>query len=191
MSNEIARFNDFNHFLENMDDTQLDMVQKKIYTMQLQKLDRALAEVTDKVEKLEEARNIDKEMSEKQLELERKRHRVAENRFGYIGLSDLGKQFSVTIGAKTMGQLLRVAGIAKAKQSVTEPYAEMVRQEYAKTVDTTFGANIYKTYQWNSEKCIAKIERWLEKHNLIDQFYSIDNEKELMRFIQELEERYS
>lgn len=187
----IARLNEFSEMLEQLDDAQLDLISKKIYALQFQKLDRAISEVVEKVNVLEQAREIDKELHEKTLELERKRHRVAEHRFGYIGLSDLGKQFNVTIGAKTMGSLLRIAGIAKSKQSTTEPYAEMVREGYAKTVDTTFGNTVYKTYQWNSEKCIAKIERWLEKHDHIDQFYSIDNEKDLMKFIQDLEERYS
>lgn len=191
MTNEIMRLDELDSFIEQLDQPQLDMIQKKIYQMQLASLTQALVNVSDKVEKLEQARELDKEIQEKQLELERKRHRIAEHRFGYIGLSDLGKQFNVTIGAKTMGALLRIAGVAKAKQSTTEPYAEMVRDGYAKTVDTTFGNTIYKTYQWNSEKCISKIERWLEKHDHIDQFYSIDNEKDLMKFIQDLEEKYS
>jgi hypothetical protein len=185
------RLDELDSFIEQLDQPQLDMIQKKIYQIQLSSLTQALVNVADKVDKLEQARELDKEIQEKQLELERKRHRLAEHRFGYIGLSDLGKQFNVTIGAKTMGALLRIAGIAKAKQSTTEPYAEMVRDGYAKTVDTTFGSVMYKTYQWNSEKCISKIERWLEKHDHIDQFYSIDNEKDLMKFIQDLEERYS
>lgn len=185
---EIARFDHLNLMIEQLDDTQLDMVQKKIYAMQIQKLDRALSEVTEKVNMLEQTIEIEKEMHEKSLELERKRHRVTENRFGFIGLSDLGKQFTVTIGSKTMGALLRVVGIAKAKQSVTEPYAELVRQGYAKSQDTQWGGVVW---QWNPEKCITKIEKWLDKKNLIDTFYSIDNEKDLMKFIQELEESYS
>lgn len=171
-----------------MDEQQLEMIQKKIYEMQFKRLDRALSEVADQVNKLEEARKIDKEMSEKQLELERARHRKAENRFGFISLSDLGNQFTVSIGSKTMGVLLRLAGIAKAKQSVTEPMAEMVRADYAKSQDTQWGGIIW---QWNSEKCIEKIDKWLEKNNIIDEFYSITNEKELMKYIKYLEDIYS
>ena len=79
-----------------------------------------------------------------------------------------------------MGILLRLSGIAKSKQSTTEPLAEMVRADYAKSQDTNWGGVIW---QWNSEKCIGKIDRWLEKEGLIDQFYSITDEKELMRYI--------
>lgn len=137
---------------------------------------------------MKESREIDKEIHEKQLELERARHRKAENRYGYISLSDLGNQYKVSIGSKTMGTLLRLSGIAKSKQSTTEPLAEIVRSEYAKSQDTNWGGVIW---QWNSEKCIGKIDRWLEKEGLIDQFYSITDEKELMRYMQYLEENYS
>ena len=185
---EIARFDHLNLMIEQLDDTQLDMVQKKIYAMQIQKLDRALTEVTEKVNMLEQAREIDKEMYEKTLELERKRHYVTESRYGFVGLSDLGKEFDVTIGAKTMGSLLRIAGVAKAKQSITEPYAELIRQGYAKSQDTKWGGVVW---QWNPEKCKAKIINWLEKNDLLDTFLSIPSEKDLMKFIQELEESNS
>lgn len=187
MDNGLVKFSEITDFIESMDETQIELLQKKIYDMQFKRIDKALSEVVDQVSKLSEAREIDKDMYEKQLELERARHRKAENRFGYISLSDLGNQFTVSIGSKTMGIVLRLAGIAKAK-SITEPLAESVRADYAKSQDTPWGGIIW---QWNSERCIEKIDRWLEKEGLIDQFYSFTDEKELMKYIKHLEDVYS
>lgn len=185
MSNNLVKIN---NYIQSLNPAELEMIQKQIYEIQFSQIKQALRDVKDEVNKLKEVREIDKEMQEKQLELERARHRKAENRYGYISLSDLGNQYKVSIGSKTMGILLRLAGIAKSKQSTTEPLAEMVRADFAKSQDTNWGGIIW---QWNSEKCISKIDRWLEKEGLIDQFYSITDEKELMRYIQYLEETYN
>lgn len=185
MSNNLVAVN---NYIQSLNPAELEMIQKQIYEIQFSQIKQALRDVEDEVVKLKESREIDKEIQEKQLELERARHRKAENRFGYISLNDLGNQYKVSIGSKTMGILLRLSGIAKSKQSTTEPLAEMVRADYAKSQDTNWGGVIW---QWNSEKCIGKIDRWLEKEGLIDQFYSITDEKELMRYIQYLEENYN
>lgn len=185
MSNNLVAVN---NYIQSLNPAELEMIQKQIYEIQFSQIKQALRDVEDEVIKLKESREIDKEIQEKQLELERARHRKAENRFGHISLSDLGNQYKVSIGSKTMGILLRLSGIAKSKQSTTEPLAEMVRADYAKSQDTNWGGVIW---QWNSEKCIGKVDRWLEKEGLIDQFYSITDEKELMRYIQYLEENYN
>ena len=185
MSNNLVAVN---NYIQSLNPAELEMIQKQIYEIQFSQIKQALRDVEDEVIKLKESREIDKEIQGKQLELERARHRKAENRFGHISLSDLGNQYKVSIGSKTMGILLRLSGIAKSKQSTTEPLAEMVRADYAKSQDTNWGGVIW---QWNSEKCIGKIDRWLEKEGLIDQFYSITDEKELMRYIQYLEENYN
>lgn len=188
MSTQMMKFDEFTNYIERMDESQIELLQKKIYDMQFSRLDKALSEVSDQLNQLSEAREIDKEMHNKQLELERARHRKAENRYGYISLSDLGNQFTVAIGAKTMGTLLRLVGIAKAKQSTTEPMAESIRSDYAKSQDTPWGGIIW---QWNSERCIEKIDRWLERNELIDHFYSFTDERELMQYIKHLEDTYS
>ena len=56
MNNQLTKLNDLNSYIENMDEQQLEMIQKKIYEMQFKRLDRALSEVADQVNKLEEAR---------------------------------------------------------------------------------------------------------------------------------------
>jgi hypothetical protein len=120
-------------------------------------------------------------------ELELKRHRVEEHRYGFVSLADLGQVYQVSIGSKYMGKLLRLAGIAKAKQSKTEPLRSSTLNNFSKSV--MYGD--FPTYQWNPEKCIAKIDRWLDKIGVIDQFYAIDDEAKLHKYIQELEQKYS
>lgn len=165
--------------VDNMSPEELDILQHRI-------LQRRMKDYEARLKRIEETQIIDRERSNQLLELERKRHRVAENRFGFVSLSDLGQQFTVSIGSKTMGNLLRIVGIAKAKQSITEPYREYITSGYAKS-------EMHRErpiYQYNPEKCIEKIDRWLKKHGLVDEFYSIDNEKELMAYINNLHEKH-
>lgn len=154
--------------------------------MQNEQLHGMIAQIKDEQEKLREELAITQEENENFREMELKRHRVTEHRFGFVGLSDLGQCYQVSIGSKTMGKLLRLAGLAKAKQSKTEPMRTATLNNYAKSI--MYGD--YPTYQWNPEKCIEKIDRWLESEGRIDTFYSIEDEKELMEYINELYEIY-
>ena len=82
-----------------------------------------------------------------------------------------------------MGKLLRLAGIAKSKQSRTEPMRSAIDDGFAKSQMV----GEHKSYQWNPEKCIKKIDRWLNKEGIIDEFYKIDDEDKLKEYINELE----
>lgn len=172
---------------------ELQIKMNEMIAMQQSQLNKSLIDLKDgqyqlqeKISMVEEDARQVKVDYEKAKEAEFKRHRVAEHRFGFVGLSDLGQSYEVSIGAKTMGKLLRLAGLAKKKQSRTEPMRSATLNDYAKSM--MYGA--YPTYQWNPEKCIEKIDRWLEQTGVIDEFYSIDNEKELMEYINELYELY-
>lgn len=172
---------------------ELQVKMNEMIAMQQSKLNKSFRDLRGEQEQLKEKLSLVEEDNqkakreyEKAQELEFKRHRVAEHRFGYVGLSDLGQSYEVSIGAKTMGKLLRLAGLAKKKQSRTEPMRSATLNDYAKSM--MYGA--HPTYQWNPEKCIEKIDRWLEQIGVIDEFYSIDNEKELMEYINELYELY-
>lgn len=149
---------------------------------QNEQLYQMVKEIKENQEKQQEEMSIIKTENENLREIELKRHRVTEHRFGFVGLSDLGQSYEVSIGSKTMGKLLRLAGLAKKKQSRTEPMRSATLNDYAKSM--MYGD--YPTYQWNPEKCIEKIDRWLEKEDLIDEFYSIANEKDLMEYINNL-----
>jgi len=132
---------------------------------------------------LSEKIDIVKSESDNLRELELKRHRTEEHRYGMVSLRDLGQCFNVSIGSKTMGKLLRLSGIALKGQTSTEPKRSMIINGYAKS--EMYGD--YPTYQYNPEKCIKKIDKWLNEIGVIDEFYAIDDEKKLQDYINNLE----
>lgn len=166
---------------------------EEMQLMQTQMINRQLSIYKERIESLENEQNkirsevkIAAQQAETQLTLERKRHRTEEHRFGFITQTDLGQRFTVSIGSVYMGNLLRMSGLAKAKESVTEPYREFIASGHAKS--DPYGK--VTNYKWNPEKCIPKIEKWLEQEGLIDEFYSFDDEKKLHAFIGKLTEKY-
>lgn len=164
---------------------ELQIKMNEMIVMQQAQLDETLSNI--KVEQIQQKERLDiiKQEHENARDVEIKRHRVAERNYGFIGLSDLGQSYEVSIGAKTMGKLLRIVGLAKRKKR-TEPMRSATLNNFAKSI--MYGD--YPTYQWNPEKCIEKIDVWLEDNGFIDEFYSIAEEKELMEYINNLYERY-
>lgn len=183
MSMELSKFN---QFMDSMDEQQLDLMFNKILAIKLRNQEREIKELKNEQEQLKEEVAINKLEQEKQIELERKRHYTTEDRYGYVSLNDLGQKFDVSIGSKTMGKLLRVVGLAKQKQSKTEPMRSAVVNDFAKSM--LYGD--FPTYQWNPEKCINKINKWLDSKGLIDEFYSIADEDKLKDYINSLADRY-
>lgn len=150
-------------------------------------LHQALAEIKEEQEMLKEEIAIAKEENEQLREMDLKKHRVTEHRYGFISLGDLGQMFDVSISSQRMGKLLRLVGIAMAGSSKTEPYRTAIQDGYAKSM--MYGD--FPTYQYNPDKCIRKIERWLEKREKLEEFFSIPDEKELAKYIDELYETCS
>ncbi len=165
---------------------ELQVKMNEMITMQQNALNKSLRDLKGEQERQGTKLELVQKDYQKAIDVEIKRHRVAEHRFGFVGLSDLGQSYEVSIGAKTMGKLLRMAGLAKKKQSKTEPMRSATLNDYAKSM--MYGD--YPTYQWNPEKCIEKIDVWLEDKGFIDEFYSIAEEKELMEYINNLFESY-
>ncbi len=169
---------------------EIQMLQTQIMNRQMLLVQNRIEELQNsfnraEIERKQELERIKNE-AHTQLELERKRHRIEEHRYGFVSLGDLGQCYRVSIGSVTMGKLLRMVGMAKEKQSKTEPYRECISSGCSKS--DTYGDNV--TYKWNPEKCIPKIDKWLETEGLIDEFYSFDEEKKLHKFITELAEKY-
>lgn len=165
----------------------LQVKMNEMIAQQQSTLNRSLLEIRHEQDKQKEEILTMQKEHEGARDLEIKRHRVTENRYGYVSLSDLGQSYQVSIGSKTMGKLLRVVGLAKKKISRTEPLRSATLNNYSKSM--MYGE--YPTYQWNPEKCIEKIDRWLESNNIIDEFYSIEDESELMEYINELHDLYT
>lgn len=173
---------------------ELDIIKKDMEFMDLQniinqaisaqnmQLNKEIAELRDEQAKTSEDLSIFKEEQESLKEIELKRHRVEEHRYGFVSQNDLGQCYDVSIGSKTIGKLLKLVGLAKQKQSKTEPMRSAVVESYAKSI--MYGD--FPSYQWSPDKCIKRIDYWLNKEGVIDKFYAIDDEKELAQFINDL-----
>jgi len=178
--------NELTNINNNMGFADLQGIINKAMAMQNEQLSRQVKELKEKQEMISKELEITKLEHDNLRELELKRHYTTEDRFGYVSASDLGQKFDVSIGSKTMGTLLRIVGLAKQKQSKTEPLRTSVVNDYAKSL--LYGD--FPTYQWNPEKCIKKINKWLDEHGELEAFYSISDEKELAEFIKKLASIY-
>lgn len=172
---------------EDMQFADLQNIINQAISMQGLQLSREVAELKGEQEKMKEEMAIDRLENESLRKVQLKEHRVKEHRFGFVGLGDLGQIFTVSIGAKTIGKLLRIAGLAKINQTKTEPLRSAIVNNYAKS----FMYGDYPSYSWNPERCINKIERWLDKEGILDEFYAIEDEKKLMEYINNLFEIYN
>jgi len=193
MSNALITFEDMAAAMSNMNFEQRQALVNMASIKQVESLTVEVKAIQNKIEgtkiEVEQLKNDIEESKrehENMLELERKRHRSTEFKWGFINASDLGQCFATSIGSITMGKLLRLAGLAKAKQSRTEPMREAIVNNYAKS--NMLGNNL--TYLWNPEKCINKIDKWLTNIGVIDKFYSIEDEEALKEYIKELEAKY-
>jgi hypothetical protein len=158
----------------------------QLMVRQNEQLHKELKELKSDLVKTRETIEINGLEFENLRNMEIARHRAEEHRFGFVSLSDLGQCFDPSIGSKTMGKLLRMIGLAKDKQSKTEPLRSSIVGDYAKS--QMYGD--YPSYQWNPEKCIKKIDEWMMGKGLIDEFYSFDDEKKLEEFISKLYATY-
>lgn len=140
-----------------------------------EKLDIVSTELENKIEDI-------KTESDKKLEVTINKMRVDKNKWGFVAQRDIGSGYRVSIGSQTIGKLFRVVGLAiKSRTGSTEPKREHVGK-YA----TTEIVNGFPTFRWNQEKCVEYIDKWLSKNDLLEEFYSIEKEKDMKKFIDEL-----
>lgn len=171
----------------NLDFLDLQNIINEAMAKQQSQLYKEMAELKDRQDKQDEKLSITKQENSYIREMEVKRHRAEKHAWGFVSLGDLGQLYEVSIGSKTMGKLLRLAGIAQKASSITKPLRSAISSEFAKS--RMYGE--YATYQYNPKKCIEKIDRWLDKESILEEFYSIDNEKELGDYINNLYDMYS
>lgn len=180
-------------FLDEMDEEQEDQLFSIMLAKRQQRTEKSVKALFDAFNKQSETikheletikleNQRQNEDYEKQLTLERKRHRIEESRYGYVSLRDLGAGFEVPIGAANMGKLLKIVGLAIRSRGSTEPYMEVIRNGTAK--NKPYKDHVH--YQWNPEKTVKKIDDWLEENGHINDFYSCENQKELYLLINEL-----
>ena len=132
-----------------------------------------------------------KHQQEKEKEVAINAIRLSQGLDGYCNQKDFGNRYKFKIGSKSVGKLLRVCEIAmKSRTSSTIPYDNLC-PTYAKP--TTFkspqGYEV-QTFKWNYEKCVKKIDKWLNEHDLLDQIYSLSTPAEAEKFIANLHKTY-
>lgn len=115
--------------------------------------------------------------------------RAKNPRNGWVNLRDFGLQFHVTISNRRIGKLLRVVGIAQKNASSTVPKREYVGDGRLCTNVITHAG--YSQRLWNYRRCMSHIDLWLREHDLFEEFYSIDSEQEMERFIDALYLKYN
>jgi hypothetical protein len=123
-----------------------------------------------------------------------KKLKVAENSLrqkiydGYLNLGNFGRQFKVSIGAETMGNFLRIVGLAQMSKGTTIAYRRYI-PKYAKITHgsriTVNGIASWDSTVWHYTNCMDFIDNWLIENELYDIFYSMPTEKEMHIFINE------
>jgi len=184
--------------LNNMSSDELDLLMSQAMQLKVGRLENRVKQLEDDRLKDKEETSIYKEEldnkiddlqqdNEKKLEVAINTYRVNRNKWGFESQADFGTRFRVSIGAKTVGKLFKVIGLAKtSKNGRTEPLRSCINSGKA----TTEIVNGYETFRWHHEKCIKALESWLSDNELLEDFYSIDKEKDLQIFINDLYDRF-
>lgn len=144
--------------------------------------DIRIDEVNNKVDKFKEDIDRKTDVSINNMRLEDQKN-------DYVTQNDFGAGFRIKIGSVTVGKLFKIVGLAKTSKGCTEPYAELLNS-YAICVPIQNGGRNIITYKWHYKICLKKIERWLERNFLTEEFYSIENEKSIIEFINRLYNKY-
>lgn len=178
-------------------DEELDLIQQKITERKVNSLAQRVEQMEDRVSQaIEKIDIINTEVSnkiddlkvenDKKLEVSINTYRVNTNKYDFESQADFGNKFRVSIGAGTVGKLFKIVGLAKPSKGKTEPYRTAISEKKA----TTEIVNGFETVRWNHEKCLKQVEQWLGEYGLLEKFYSIDKEKDLQKFINELYVEY-
>lgn len=162
----------------------------KLFVAKFEEMENSINRANEKLEivsaELENKIDDVKAESDKKMEVTINKMRVDKNKWGFVAQRDIGNAFRVSIGSQTIGKLFRVVGLAiKSRTGNTEP-----KREYVGKYATTEIVNGYPTFRWHQENCIEYIDKWLRKMNLLEDFYSIETEKEMKNFIDGLYSKY-
>lgn len=112
--------------------------------------------------------------------------RVRQPRYEYVSQGDFGRHFNVSISSVRIGKLLKIVGLAQPSKGKLAPYRQYVNSGHAIRRDD----EKYTHHHWHFQKCLKKIDKWLDANNHLTRFYSITETKELDRFIDGLYNKY-
>lgn len=177
-----------------MDTNQIMAIgQQGIYVI-LDRLQKNLEEIEDKRKKDKQESNIAidevKDTARKAVDIAVSAKAIKSNMAGYMNASAFGSMFINKVGAKRVGQLLKIIGVAQKSNPKTIPYDTCV-PKYSK-ID--FVPDIYgrdqPAYRWNYDNCKEKLDDWLLKYDLYEEFYTVNSNGKLDRYIKILYERF-
>jgi hypothetical protein len=167
--------------IENLSTEELRVLQDKIVAQQVTRLQQQLEAVTNRLAEHEQKFELVEQRQDKVVEVAVNGLRVKQGHFEYVSQGDFGRYFSVSIGSQFIGKLLKVVGLAQKGKKLTTPYREHIPR-YAKTnAATNYTANV-----WHYQNCMEYIDKWLKENGLYEHFYSIQDEREMAKFINDL-----
>lgn len=174
--NQLMSFDEFNEH-------DLAVIQQQIMAKQNEFLKQRVEQLENQNQKIITEFEIMKIDQKKNLEVAVNSLRVKEGRFEFINAGDFGRYFSVSIGAVFVGRLFRIVGLAQPNKGSTIPYRKHI-PKYAKTN----AASNYTSVSWHYVNCLKFIDEWLQENGYYEEFYSIQSEKEMEKFINQLHE---
>ena len=160
---------------------QMELLQTQIMIKRITNTEQMLKNHSDKILKIQEEQKIMEEEQEKKLEVAVNSLRVKELTYEYVNQRDFGAGFSVSIGAGTIGKLLRLIGLAQKSEGKTQPLRKSI-PKYAKHR----AVKHYTAPVWHYENCLNKLDQYLKDNGIYEKFYSIQNEKDLKKYIDNL-----
>lgn len=112
---------------------------------------------------------------------------LQDNKQGYLTQSDFGRSFAREVGAKYVGRLFRVVGLAKRSKKETVPYEKFIPNYSMNKLDYE-GKSV--SYRWNYNKCVEFIDKWLNNNDYFEKFYSITDKDSLEYYIDSLYKKH-
>lgn len=172
--------------IDNLGMEELQILSEKIMAKKMTMLQKQVEEVKSDLSKTnEKVKNIENQQA-KTLDVAINSMRVNQPKYGYVNQGDFGRFFTVSIGAKTLGKLLKIVGIAMKNKNDATPYRDRI-PKYA----ITEAYEKYTAVKWNYDECLNVIDKWLKENGYFESFYSCKTQSELEKFINSIYEKFS
>jgi hypothetical protein len=164
--------------IETMSAAELQLLMQKATQVSMYQMQEQMKAIANKMERLEEKQD-------RVLDVAVNSVRVKQAQYEYVNQKKFGAMFTVSIGAKMVGRLFKAIGLAQAKTSETMPYRHFI-PKYAKPMAN----ENYTAWLWHYENCLNYLDKWLSEKGLYEQFYSVQNERDMEALINQLYDKY-
>lgn len=112
--------------------------------------------------------------------------RATSDKREYLTMTEFGKNFTPELSNFSVSKVFQIIGLTykEKREHRTVPYSKYMGY-YVRRV-----TNNKNFYAWSYERCLKKIDSWLEKNNHHKEFYSKSSEPEMRHYINYLYELY-